>query len=242
MLRAAMAKTEAARDHFQRVKRRNGLIRDFVRGTFGYVNAKKDAAQQGALLQWTLEQIFLIEEEMAQSKVIEAGSSAAKSTKRSLTPDMDHLTKQKSKRQKLHKELDWHSSSNEGILAKDTVVPDPGVVTDQGPVGGSQSNVGVRRSLRSVDDSGATSQGPRRSTRFTKYQNTSEMAPAPDNAQQELRSRSCPRPAEPSRPPSSAEDTKSTRRGAKINNQQGAAKPKGVSKTRRRRRPVNKRG
>lgn len=67
MMRTATNKLNAAKERLQWVKRRNEEIIAFVQGTFGYVDAKKDASRQSKLVQWALEQVPSIEAEMARS-------------------------------------------------------------------------------------------------------------------------------------------------------------------------------
>ena len=50
------------------VYKQNNLVSDFIRGTFRFINAKKDAPRHGILVQWVLDQVPLVEAELAQSE------------------------------------------------------------------------------------------------------------------------------------------------------------------------------
>lgn len=99
MLQAAMAKLEESKARLESIKRRNGLIIDFVRATFDYVTAKKDATGHAALVQWVLEQVPLVEAEIMQPQMIEAGPDT-KNKKRKRAQDENKPEKRSSKKRK----------------------------------------------------------------------------------------------------------------------------------------------
>ncbi|KND93133.1 hypothetical protein TOPH_02412 [Tolypocladium ophioglossoides CBS 100239] len=111
MLRAGSAKLLAAKGQFEQVRSRNHQITTFIRGTFDYGGAKRDAARHRILVQWVLEQVPLIEVEMAQPKAKKADSDHTKRMKRRLTTDAESLGRRKPKRPKLDQELEPFTSS-----------------------------------------------------------------------------------------------------------------------------------
>ncbi|KID85143.1 ankyrin 2,3/unc44, partial [Metarhizium majus ARSEF 297] len=241
MMKAAAIKLNAAKERLQWIKRRNHQITTFVRGTFGYDGAKKDAARQSMLVQWVLEQVLLIEAEMTESETNKARSNATKRMKRRPSTDEDDPGKQGSKRQKSDRqELSSHPASGPAsgpaILAEAREAhPESSVVTDQNEAKGSRiKRPTTRRPRRSGEASQATSLGLRRSARIAARQNSPGTALAPDTSRPGLRSRLHAKPTEPlSRPHLSAEDTKNsvtTKRGLKSSSRRGVAKLEGVSK------------
>ncbi|KJZ68025.1 hypothetical protein HIM_12584 [Hirsutella minnesotensis 3608] len=233
MLTAATARLNAAKDRLQSVKRRNNLILSFVRGTFDYEDAKKDAARHNTLLRWVLEQVPLIEAEMIQSEANEAGPGRTKRGKRGFTTE-DHGGKRGSKRQKLeHQRLDSLNSTAVLAEARETRT-ERYVGIAQNEVQGSQGETSpAERAVRPVDASLVTFQGPRRSARIAARGNTSETALTPQTCQPGLHTRSLAKPREP---PKSLADTRATatKKGLKSTARWGMSKPSGVLKRDRR--------
>lgn len=64
-LKAAIHELGTAQVSWDSVKERNNLVTDFIRGTFDYVSAKKDASRHDILVQWVLDQVPLVEAELA---------------------------------------------------------------------------------------------------------------------------------------------------------------------------------
>ena len=48
---------------WESIRKQNDHVTDFIRGTFGFVDARKDAARQNILVKWALGQIPLIDAE-----------------------------------------------------------------------------------------------------------------------------------------------------------------------------------
>ncbi|XP_044719102.1 uncharacterized protein HRG_07667 [Hirsutella rhossiliensis] len=118
MMKAATVKLNAAKARRESVKRRNDRVTAFVRATFDYVGAKKDAARHSILLPWVLEQVPLIETEVIQSETHKASPSGNRRTKRSFTSEEDHARKRRCKRQKLeHQKPGSLSGSSTTALA-----------------------------------------------------------------------------------------------------------------------------
>ncbi|KJZ70489.1 hypothetical protein HIM_10118 [Hirsutella minnesotensis 3608] len=117
MLKAATARLNAAKDRLELVKRRSDRITDFIRRTFDYEGAKKDAARHKILLAWILEQASLIEAEMIQSERDEAGPGVTRRTKRDF--NTEDYAERGSKRQKLEDPiLAPHSGSSTAVLTE----------------------------------------------------------------------------------------------------------------------------
>ncbi|KHN96127.1 uncharacterized protein MAM_05975 [Metarhizium album ARSEF 1941] len=64
MLEAARKKLVAAQERYEFTRRRVSMVTDFIRATFDYVNAEKDATRHTALTQRVLEQVPLVEAEL----------------------------------------------------------------------------------------------------------------------------------------------------------------------------------
>ncbi|KJZ69501.1 hypothetical protein HIM_11098 [Hirsutella minnesotensis 3608] len=99
MLHAATKKVVAAKELYESTKRRNDLVTNFIRATFNYVDAKKDAAGHAALAQWVLEQVPLVEAEVIQRTMTEAGPDTT-NKKRKRAQDADKPEKRSSKKRK----------------------------------------------------------------------------------------------------------------------------------------------
>ena len=67
MLQAAKAKAAVAHERYESTKRRVGIITSFIRATFDYEDAKRNAACHAALVQWVADQIPLVEAELRRS-------------------------------------------------------------------------------------------------------------------------------------------------------------------------------
>ncbi|KAI9674961.1 MAG: hypothetical protein M1817_001367 [Caeruleum heppii] len=75
LLHAATHGIWSAEDSLASITRRNWLITDFIRGTFGFTDAKRNTAVQNARCQWILEQVPLLEADLIESETTQAGSS-----------------------------------------------------------------------------------------------------------------------------------------------------------------------
>ncbi|KJZ68715.1 hypothetical protein HIM_11893 [Hirsutella minnesotensis 3608] len=204
MLKAATAKMNVAKDRLESVKRRSDRIRGFIRRTFDYEDAKKDAARHSILLQWVLGQVPLVEAEMTLSEANEAGRGRIKRRKRSRTTDDDQSGKRDSKRQKLKH---WKSAPLSGnniavLTATGDSLTELHFGTVQSEVQCSQTASSAGRAVPNAFR--VMSQGPRRSARIAAFRNASGTALAPRACGPILRPRS---PKEPLRP---LEDTRAT--------------------------------
>lgn len=98
MLKDGTEKLLAAKRRLEQARTSSFLIGQFVRATFGYGGAKREAARQSIRVQWVLDQVPLIEAEMTTSKSNRVKPGARKGTKRQLTIDDETLKRQASKR------------------------------------------------------------------------------------------------------------------------------------------------
>lgn len=80
MLKQATAAVIAAKQRLEQVEARSEPITQFIRGTFGYTGAKREAWRQGLLVQWVRDQVPLIEKEMGLSKSSRSGSGRTRTT------------------------------------------------------------------------------------------------------------------------------------------------------------------
>ncbi|KAJ4230716.1 hypothetical protein NW757_013981 [Fusarium falciforme] len=88
MLKHGTEKLLAAKRRLEQAQSRSFLIVQFVRATFGYAGAKRDAARHRVLVQWVLDQVPLIKAEMNPCKANRRlGSGGRRATKRRLTTD-----------------------------------------------------------------------------------------------------------------------------------------------------------
>lgn len=240
MIDDATATLFSAKDRLESLKRRYNLIVNFIRGTFGYTGAKRDAARHTILLQWVLEQAPLIEAEMTKRETDKTGpDGATRKRKKRLATDEDHSEKRSLKKQKLeHREFASTSGSSTDVLAEAREMrTEPNFEIDQNEAHGSQTETRLaKHAVQSVGTSRTMSPGPRRSARLAAYRNTPAMALAPQTSRPGSLSRSHAKLGGLTMPLSSAEDTKpstATKRGLKSRGRLGASKPKGVSKKNR---------
>ncbi|RMD43977.1 hypothetical protein DV735_g1088, partial [Chaetothyriales sp. CBS 134920] len=99
MLKHGTEKLLAAKRRLEQAQSRSLLIVQFVRATFGYSGAKRDAARHRVLVQWVLDQVPLIEAEMSPPKANRRlGSGGRRATKRRLTTDEAPSERQNPKR------------------------------------------------------------------------------------------------------------------------------------------------
>ncbi|KAK2743007.1 hypothetical protein CKAH01_18422 [Colletotrichum kahawae] len=100
MLKVCTERLLAAKRRFEQVRSRNNQIGDFIRATFDYDEAQREAARQRILVQWVLNQVALIEAETKPSKSNRVKPGARKGTKRQRTIDDVTPETQASKRVK----------------------------------------------------------------------------------------------------------------------------------------------
>ncbi|KAJ6437890.1 protein kinase [Purpureocillium lavendulum] len=99
MLEAAREKLVAAQERYEFTRRRVSMVTDFIRATFDYANAKKDATGHATLVQWVLEQVLLVEADPIQPNMT-AASPDTKNKKRKRAQDENKPEKRSSKKQK----------------------------------------------------------------------------------------------------------------------------------------------
>ncbi|ATY65357.1 hypothetical protein A9K55_001234 [Cordyceps militaris] len=85
MLKHSSEKVLAAKQRLRQARSRSFLITQFVRATFDYDSAKRDAARHRVLIQWVLDQVPLIQDLCKANIQLESGGKRA--TKRRLTSD-----------------------------------------------------------------------------------------------------------------------------------------------------------
>ena len=174
MLHAAMTKLEESKARLESIKRRNGLIIDFVQATFDYVTAKKDATGHAALAQWVLEQVPLVEAELIQPKMTKTGPDTM-NKKRKRAQDEDKPENWSSKKRKPgHGQVARLSRSsrtgtaNLGEASQSPTRTMSGkncMARDEAP-STQRMQADSKRLLRSTDASPAPTQGLRRSARI----------------------------------------------------------------------------
>ncbi|KAH8656454.1 hypothetical protein BGZ61DRAFT_466529 [Ilyonectria robusta] len=214
MLKVGAEKLLAAKRRFGQIRKRNDRITEFVRATFDYADARRNAARHRVLVQWVLEQVPLIEAEMAQSDASKTMPPAASRTKRKLTNDAEPVGRRNPKKQKLDdQELDPSSRAEAPPKAEGTQ-PAP-------------------------RDAGAIPEGPRRSARIAALQGAVKPASERDTSQPRPPSWPTAKVAQPPRSHLSAGSTKAltgTKRELQSVGRRGVAKPAAEVLRRRRRR------
>lgn len=100
MMKDVTEKLLAAKRRWEQARNQSFLIVQFVRATFGYAGAKRQAARQRILVQWVLDQVPLVEAEMKPAKSNGVKPGVRIGTKRQLTTDEATLERQASKRVK----------------------------------------------------------------------------------------------------------------------------------------------
>ncbi|CAH0019329.1 unnamed protein product [Clonostachys rhizophaga] len=178
MMKESTEKLLAAKRQREKTRDRNDRMGEFIRWTFDYADAKREAARHRTLVQWVLEQIPLIEAEMAESRAKQAKPGQIKKTKRRLPTDEAPLEKPNPKKPKLDLQDSSPSTSSSAAVslkARDTQL-DLSIVTDQETDQRLQTNNFTRRSPPSVDNAWDVSQGPRRSARIAARREASQTA------------------------------------------------------------------
>ncbi|KAI0193988.1 hypothetical protein EV127DRAFT_405609 [Xylaria flabelliformis] len=102
-LQAATREVLAARASQDFIKKRRDLIFAFCNDTRDYMKSEKDASRHSILVQWVLDQVPLVEAELAQSEATKVKPNETKmGTKRRLDPNDDDLGGRSLKQQKLN--------------------------------------------------------------------------------------------------------------------------------------------
>ncbi|KAK7429751.1 hypothetical protein QQZ08_003777 [Neonectria magnoliae] len=237
MLKHGTEKLLAAKRRLEQARSRSFLIVQFVRATFGYAGAKRDAARHRVLVQWVLDQVPLIEAETnpcnANGRLVSGGRRA---TKRRLTTDEEPPERQNPKRVRIGLEEPRLASARVASKATKTQL-EPRIVMNQETAQSTQP--GNRAgSCSQQDDVQAMPQGPRRSARIAARRDASRIGLEPGISQPRTRSRSGAAPAQPPRSHSPIEDTKAHTAGrrSRSNSRGGIAKPTQRPPRRRKRR------
>ncbi|KAL4418319.1 hypothetical protein CABS03_01670 [Colletotrichum abscissum] len=129
MMKYSTEKLLAARRRLEQARSESFLIVQFVRATFGYAGAKRDAARHRNLVQWVLEQVPLIEAETSPSTTNHSESDKRR-TKRKLASDEE--PPERRARQRVMFDLRERRSANARLssIATETQ-PEPSTVMDQ---------------------------------------------------------------------------------------------------------------
>ncbi|KAG5801990.1 hypothetical protein H9Q71_013424 [Fusarium xylarioides] len=207
MLKHGAEELLAAKRRLEQARRRSHLIVQFVRATFDYDEAKRDAARHRVLVQWVLDQVPRIESEVNPSKALRPGSNGRTRTKRRRNADEGSPEGQSPKRVRF--------DVRECRLAN-TRVQSKATETQAEPEHPAASSL-------PQDDAQAMLEGPRRSPRIAARRDVSRIAVEPKISQLRSRSKSEATAVQPSRPHSQIQDTKA-RRQSRSGNQGGIAK------------------
>lgn len=236
MLKHAAQELQAAKRQSEQAERRSHLIGQFIRATWDYDKAKRDAARHRILVQWVLEQVPLVDAEVNPSKANRLESGERRRTKRRRTIDEEPPKKQNPKRVK----VDVVESRVAGTKARSKTMrtrAEPGTVMGQGVAQGPQPENPASGYLH-PNGVGSMPQGPRRSARITARRNAPSIALQPDISQLRAPSSSEEMSAQPRRPNSVLQDAGAPkmRRQSRCSKQGGIAKSTPSSPKRRRRR------
>ncbi|KAF5024769.1 hypothetical protein F66182_3147 [Fusarium sp. NRRL 66182] len=232
MLNQGAEKLLAARRRFEQVRSRNHRITQFIRATFDYDEAKRDAARHRVLVEWVLDQTPLIEAEMNPSKANGPGSDGVRTAKRKRTTSEEPPEIQGPKRVRANMRESRLANARVPSKATETQAQS-GMAMDQGAAQGSQLENHATGSLHR-DVVHAISQGPRRSARIAAHREASRIA-----VESQPRSRSGPRAtsAQPwvSHLPTQDTKVRPERRRSRSSSQGGIAKTTRKSRRRRQR-------
>ncbi|PNY24027.1 Uncharacterized protein TCAP_06028 [Tolypocladium capitatum] len=141
MLQVVTRKVVSAQERRESIRRRNDRVTAFIRGTFDYVNAKKDAAGHAVLAQWVIEQVPIIEAELIHPEMTEAGPDTESKTKKRAQDEGKSETRSPKKRKPNHRELSRLSRSSGTVLAdlgeasQSATLTIPNKNRDEGPRG-----------------------------------------------------------------------------------------------------------
>ncbi len=197
MLLAATENIMAAKRLYDTTKKRNDLVRNFIRATSAYVDAKRDAAGHTALAQWVLEQVPLVEAESVQPNMTVAGPDT-KSGKRKRSQDDANPEERCQKKPKPGQTELPHLSRRGGTGPADLgeacqspprTVLDTHYMTRDDTPGRQSRQANPTRSARSSNASLTPTQGPRRSARIAARQSHSQPTSTAEHPRQ-LRPRS----------------------------------------------------
>jgi len=230
MMEAGATKLNAAKRRLHQIRSRNRRVTDFIRATFDYADAKRDAARQQVRVHWVLEQIPLVEAEMAHDTVTMTEPSRTTRPKRSLTTDEETPGERRAKRPKLDRQTSRPSISSRGPTVPPKAKVERFTVTEKHVSQGNDAHGDVAMN----GDAEVIIRGPRRSARIAAR--ASQQAPKVVSSQTRQR----PRPrtnsaAKPSETGGAAAQRRSGRRLGDVG-RRGVAKHAGTSQIRPQRR------
>lgn len=168
MLNKATKDVEDAERRKREIKARHDRVRDFIRGTFKYVDAQRKLACHGLYVQWVLEQIPLVEAEMAQAEAERSRASQSMGKKRVLSPQEDLNAGPSQKRQRT---MQGSLPLADGNSAEGTVQAQKKAQSSR-PIKAAR-----KRSCRSADASSLPPVGFRRSARIAARQPPAQPEP-----------------------------------------------------------------
>jgi hypothetical protein len=197
MMKRATDQLLAAKRHLKQARDRSARITKFIRATFGYNGAKRDAGRQRILVQWVLDQVPLIEAELNKSKASEPDSGRKRRTKRGRSTDEDPSEGQDTKRLRLHPQEPSLSSAEISAVVNEAQ-PGPSTVRSKKTVEPLQLGRQAGR-LPYQHNAQAAMPGPRRSARIAAQQKAARMALEPHTSQSASSPKPESTPARPSR-------------------------------------------
>lgn len=192
MLLAAMENIMAAKRLYETTKKRNDLVRSFIRATSAYVDAKRDTAGHTALAQWVLEQVALVEAESVQPNMTVAGADT-KSGKRKRSEDdanpEERCQKKPKPGQTELRRLSRRSGTGSADLGEACQSPsrtvlDTHYMTRDDTPGRQSRQANPTRSARSSNASLTPTQGPRRSARIAARHSHSQPTSTAEHSRQ----------------------------------------------------------
>jgi len=197
MLLAATIKIVAAKKLYESTKQRNDLVTNFIRETFAYVGAKRDAAGHAALTQWVLEQVPLIEAESVQPNMTVAAPDTKSGKRKRSQDDANPEERCQKKRRPGQTGLPRLSQRGgtrpvdlgEACQSPPRTVLDIQYMTHDDTRGRKSRQAESTRSVRFSNASPAPTQGPRRSARIAARQSHSQPTSTVEHPRQ-LRPRS----------------------------------------------------
>ncbi|TVY74648.1 hypothetical protein Focb16_v006021 [Fusarium oxysporum f. sp. cubense] len=166
MLRQSTEKLLAAKRRLELIQIRNDRLTQFVRATFDYDEAQRDASRHRILVQWVLDQVALVEAKVKSSQSSRPVFDGRR-TKRKRDQDDEFPERQNSKRRR-----DQEARS----LGATRTQSKPCMIVNQEASRGSQSDNLADGSCSYQDSLATTPEGPRRSSRIAARQGVSPAA------------------------------------------------------------------
>lgn len=131
-LEEAIHKLMEAEARLKSVNERGDLIVEFVRSTFDFAFAKKDAARHRILLSWILTQVPLIEAKLNSTEVKGYRSNETNNTKREIHANDDDSQHRTSKKRKLDgSEFGLRSDQNTAVITKEKIQQQVSLMTNE---------------------------------------------------------------------------------------------------------------